>query len=215
MSTNPDNRDNQSLITQTRSDICRYYFIPCIVLILLCAGVFVFVGVMSIGDTRLSIGLGILILLGVVLAVLAIIAMVASYREMSRLHNGEQKEFLYKADDILDRLQKLGITDTDEAKQIGETLSRILSEWDTLGEEMKQNGKVGAQEALAEITTKIKKLEKQQDNVTAEVKKATQTKDALDHISEQVDKLVNQQYLKLNDDNAGTSADTTKEIETD
>lgn len=122
MSTNPDNRDNQSLITQTRSDICRYYFIPCIVLILLCAGVFVFVGVMSIGDTRLSIGLGILILLGVVLAVLAIIAMVATYREMSRLHNGEKKEYLSKVENLLAKLQELGVNDPKKEEDIKKLL---------------------------------------------------------------------------------------------
>lgn len=190
MSTNPDNRDNQSLITQTRSDICRYYFIPCIVLILLCAGVFVFVGVMSIGDTRLSIGLGILILLGVVLAVLAIIAMVATYREMSRLHNREKKEFFAKVDILLDKLQKLKITDTEEAKTIGERLSSILIRWNTLEEEMKQNGKEGAQEALAEIKTRLEELKSRQDTVDKEVAEAKKINTTLAEISEKVNQLV-------------------------
>ena len=67
----------------------KYYIRPCIFLMSVCSVVLLTAGILCFLFGHSSIGMGILLFLGVIVAAFAIIALVASYREISRLHNNK------------------------------------------------------------------------------------------------------------------------------
>ena len=122
-----------SILEEIKKEINRYYLIPSIILIVLCVLELLYIGIKASSGTPWSIGLCILIFLGIVLTTLAIIAMVATYRELSRLHNEEKKEFLIKVEELLNTLNKLGIKSPNDASETRNKIDQIQKQLTNLG----------------------------------------------------------------------------------
>ena len=118
--------------------ILAFYIIPCVLLVVLCIKEFYHIEE-KIGDSNsISVVLVVSLLLGLILAALAIITLVASYREISRLHN-------YKCNDEISE----GIRDTlddlykkVETKATEKAVADILQEsFDDVIRAMAQNNR--------------------------------------------------------------------------
>ena len=114
-----------SISEKIETNLEKYYRNPSCILIILCILVLIVTSVMAFIDKQWSIGLLILIFLSIVLATLSIIALVATYREMSRLHNEEKKEFIVKVDGLLGKLEKIGRIDPKKVEENKKMLEDI------------------------------------------------------------------------------------------
>lgn len=104
--------------------IKNFYVVPFVVFASVSLLFFIFAGAIACITREINIGIGILLCIGVILAILAAIAMVASFREFSRVHNRKLDKDII---DVIERVNPVldAMENVEKKKEAFECLAEI------------------------------------------------------------------------------------------